>query len=220
MNPFHNAFAATLEFANRCHAGQFDKAGEPYIWHVTRVGASLLPDLYAAIVGLLHDTLEDVDCVVVTEHLLFEHIRNHCVEPPAAELILAVSLTSPMHGYLQDAIKLLTRQPDVPYETYIEILAASGNQLAVKVKLADLRDNLDEDRLRRAYKFGVPIEKLQRLRSRYISAWFALGGHQRANIDHTPVSHLVGEVIHMPPGAVMGSEMIDPFYGSPIKKNS
>ena len=203
MNPFHNAFAATLEFANRCHAGQFDKAGEPYIWHVTRVGASLLPDLYAAIVGLLHDTLEDVDCVVVTEH--FKHIRNHCVEPPAAELIL-------------DAIKLLTRQPDVPYETYIEILAASGNQLAVKVKLADLRDNLDEDRLRRAYKFGVPIEKLQRLRSRYISAWFALGGHQRANIDHTPVSHLVGEVIHMPPGAVMGSEMIDPFYGSPIKK--
>jgi (p)ppGpp synthase/HD superfamily hydrolase len=197
MNPFHNAFAATLEFASRCHAGQFDKAGDPYIWHVTRVGASLLPDISAALTGLLHDVIEDTKTDPSDIFWILELCGHFDIKKDPAVAIM-------------NAIELLTRQPDVPYQTYIEILAASGNQLAVKVKLADLRDNLDEDRLRRAYKAGVPIEELQRLRHRYLDAYLALGG-ELPHMSFAPVSRLVGEVIHMPPGAVMGSEMINPL---------
>src|SRR5690242_11283204 len=52
-------FLHALELAVEAHRHQTDKAGEPYAWHVIRVGASLLPDEEAAVVGLLHDVLED-----------------------------------------------------------------------------------------------------------------------------------------------------------------
>src|SRR5271157_5837662 len=41
------------------HRGQKDKGGHPYYRHPLRVGLSLLPDVDAAIVGVLHDTIED-----------------------------------------------------------------------------------------------------------------------------------------------------------------
>ncbi len=44
-----------------------------------------------------------------------------------------------------EAVRLLTREKDVPYMAYIERL--SGNQIARKVKLADLEHNSDLTRL-------------------------------------------------------------------------
>lgn len=48
------------QLAEQAHAGQTDKAGEPYMGHVIRVAASVLPQesIYIA-AALLHDVVED-----------------------------------------------------------------------------------------------------------------------------------------------------------------
>ena len=52
--------------------------------------------------------------------------------------------TALLHDVVE-AVRLLTREKDVPYMAYIERL--SGNQIARKVKLADLEHNSDLTRL-------------------------------------------------------------------------
>lgn len=123
---------AAITLAGRAHQGQKDKAGDPYFWHVLRVGASLLPDLDAAIVGLLHDVLEDTSFPLRTLWALF---------PRQAA-----------------AVELLTRSPQQPYHVYLADLARSP--LARKVKLADIRDNLNPDRLTRAAANGADVARL------------------------------------------------------------
>jgi len=55
-------------------------------------------------------------------------------------------------GYPDDvvrSIERLTKPRGVPYLECIKDLAASGDQMAIAVKIADNRDNLDPDRLAR-----------------------------------------------------------------------
>src|SRR5215210_371579 len=47
-----------IELARQAHAGQFDKAGEPYISHPLRVMAAMDND-EARMVAVLHDVVED-----------------------------------------------------------------------------------------------------------------------------------------------------------------
>ncbi len=51
------ALARTL--ATEAHAGQIDKAGQPYIGHVARVAAAVRGDDDAEVVAWLHDVAED-----------------------------------------------------------------------------------------------------------------------------------------------------------------
>lgn len=71
-----------------------------------------------ATVGLLHDMLEDSD-------ITLNELR--------AAGVTDAELT---------AIQLLTRGPE-PYEEYIQSVAASGDRLAISVKICDLLDHLD-----------------------------------------------------------------------------
>lgn len=71
-----------------------------------------------AVIGLMHDMFEDSN---VTE----DELRRAGVT--SEELV---------------AIRLLTRGPE-PYEQYVATLAASGNPLAISVKICDLLDHLD-----------------------------------------------------------------------------
>lgn len=41
------------------HAGQLDKAGQPYLGHVSRVAARVSSDPNAEVVAWLHDVVED-----------------------------------------------------------------------------------------------------------------------------------------------------------------
>jgi (p)ppGpp synthase/HD superfamily hydrolase len=109
--------------AARTHAGQLDKGGEPYLWHVLRVGMSLLPDVDLAVLGILHDALEDA--------------------PTSAGLQVVEAL----HGdtRLIKAILALTRKRGEPYEDYLRRVRDDG--LAVVVKRADILDNLSPRRL-------------------------------------------------------------------------
>jgi (p)ppGpp synthase/HD superfamily hydrolase len=115
---------ATLEraiaIAAEAHAGQKDKGGAPYILHPLRVMMAVSPE-DDRIVAVLHDVLEDTD-----------------IQPIA----LTVAGFS---SRVVEALVCLTRQPDEKYDDFIARL--KPNAIARRVKLADLADNSDLQRI-------------------------------------------------------------------------
>ena len=70
MNPTVRAFRQVqfaINLAGVAHNKQLDKAGEPYLWHVLRVGIGLLPDVDACLLGILHVELYQ-DLLALTRH--------------------------------------------------------------------------------------------------------------------------------------------------------
>ncbi len=118
----------TLEEAIRvaveAHAGQLDKAGQPYILHPLRVMMTVespTPEA-ARILAVLHDLVEDTVWTVES-------------------LDAKYGLTPEV----QAALRLLTHGDEDDYDAYVTKVAT--NPLARAVKVADLRDNLDVTRL-------------------------------------------------------------------------
>lgn len=111
-----------IAIAKQAHHGQVDKAGQPYIDHPMRVMAACQDDPMAAMAAILHDVAED------------------CPDWPL-ERLKAEGFPDPVI----EALTLLCHDKDVPYEDYI--LAIKGNATAKRVKLADLADNMNLDRL-------------------------------------------------------------------------
>ena len=113
--------AVALELATTAHRGQVypSPEREPYICHPIRV-MEALEEGDEQIVALLHDVLEDtsVDVAELRELGFAKHIVR--------------------------AVLLLTHDRTVPYADYIERLA--HDPLARRVKLADLADNLRNNR--------------------------------------------------------------------------
>jgi (p)ppGpp synthase/HD superfamily hydrolase len=139
-----------IAIAAQAHQEQRDKAGAPYILHPLRMMAQLRsePEM---IVAVLHDLIEDTPWTL-------EQLRAE--------------------GFSEDmltAIDCLTRRDDESYEAFIE--RAGGNQLARRVKLADLEDNMD---LRRVAE--VADKDLERLRKyhRARQALLAASEHELA----------------------------------------
>ncbi|MDU4651933.1 HD domain-containing protein [Sneathia sanguinegens] len=116
-----NNYELALKIATEAHKGQVDKAGVPYINHPLTV-ASLVDTEEEKIVALLHDTIEDTN---ITEQDLIDYgFPNEIVE----------------------AVKLLTHNKNVPYMDYVAKI--KDNELARKVKIADLTHNSDLSRLK------------------------------------------------------------------------
>jgi (p)ppGpp synthase/HD superfamily hydrolase len=144
-----------LDFVKRKFKDKVDKAGAPYIMHLTSVAAyAYIPHEPAYIkstiesVALLHDVFEDTDATEA-------EIRN----------LIGVDDT------VIDVVKLLTRDKA---DTYMEYIAkVSENRIASLVKIADLYHNmqitrydvLDDSvfsllkRYHKAYKFLTKINK-------------------------------------------------------------
>jgi (p)ppGpp synthase/HD superfamily hydrolase len=137
-----------IHIAAGAHHKQVDKGGAPYLWHVLRVGIPLLPDVDAAVVGVLHDVIEDGG-----------HYWSRQLE-----------LSMP--AKIVDAVQLLTRGDGDDYLEYIRSIGQ--DPLATKVKLADLANNLRQDRLDAAVAAGLDPEAMQRIRERYLTARFEL----------------------------------------------
>jgi len=118
-----------IALAVRVHAGQRDKANQPYIRHPLRVMERVSGEgLEAMIAAVLHDVVEDGG-------ISFDHLRREGIP----ETVIA-------------ALKLVTKLPeekgsDEGYDTFVRRIAASGSRLAITVKLADLTDNSDLSRL-------------------------------------------------------------------------
>lgn len=110
-----------IKFAHRAHAGQKDKGGADYIGHPLRVmdGVNTTEEKITAI---LHDILEDT-CFTLGD----------------------LKRTLNLSDKILEALGLLTRKRGESYMTYIESLTESP--LAVAVKISDLKDNLNLDRL-------------------------------------------------------------------------
>jgi len=115
-----------IELAAKAHAGQTDKAGQPYILHPLRVMMQLETE-QERIVGVLHDVLEDT--FIKEIDLLELGFSNAIVE----------------------AVKSVTRNKISPLrmENYWDyIRRARLNPIGVKVKLADVKDNMDWSRIK------------------------------------------------------------------------
>ncbi len=127
------------QIAYKAHEGQPDLSGMPYVLHPIHVAQDVQGEINVC-VALLHDVLEDSD---------------YTADDLRAE---------GMPGEVIAAVEILTRDPSVPYEDYIRSIKASGNQVAITVKLADLRHNADLSRLR-----TITDEDIAR-REKYIAA--------------------------------------------------
>ncbi|HEY0603084.1 MAG TPA: HD domain-containing protein [Herpetosiphonaceae bacterium] len=109
-----------IAIAAQAHQEQRDKAGAPYILHPLRMMAQMRGE-DERIVAVLHDLIEDTDWTL-------DQLR-----------------AEGFSGDVLAAIDCLTRRDDESYEAFIE--RARENELARKVKLADLEDNMDLRRI-------------------------------------------------------------------------
>lgn len=109
--------AACIAYA--AHAGQTDKAGMPYIFHLYHV-AEQMHDETEICVALLHDVAEDT-------------------------LVTLSDLEKEFPADVVAALKLLTRKEDEEYLDYIHKIKA--DPIARAVKIADLKHNSDLTRI-------------------------------------------------------------------------
>lgn len=108
------------DIAYKAHKGQYDKAGKAYINHPIYI-ASKMKTNEEKIVALLHDVVEDTDLSL--EDLIEEGFPEEII----------------------DAIKAITKKPQEDYFEYIE--RVKNNPLAKKVKIEDLKHNMDTKRI-------------------------------------------------------------------------
>ena len=136
------------KIACQLHAGQTDKAGRPYIEHLTRVMLRVQMDggdRFQQIAALLHDSIED--------------------EKTTADELLALGVPSEAVVLVQ----ALTKREEQSYEDYLRGLI--GRYRVVTVKMADLDDNSDPERLEL-----LPDLLRMRLEAKYAQAWDTLQG--------------------------------------------
>lgn len=132
-----------ITLAVRAHAGQADKAGEPYIGHVARVACRARMALRGRGVGSRH-----VDAELQAELDRIEQVAwlHDVVEDTAADAraLYASGFAADVVG----AVSLLTKPAGRDYAGQVAAIAASGDLAAIVVKLADIADNLDPARAR------------------------------------------------------------------------
>lgn len=132
-----------LTIAQEAHKGQVDKAGIDYIHHPIYV-ASLVETDEEKAVALLHDVIEDSD--ITLSDLLNHGIPNNVLK----------------------AVSILTKNNKLSYQEYL--VQVKSNELARKIKLADLKHNSDLSRITDPNK--KDYERLEKYKKaiKYLSA--------------------------------------------------
>lgn len=110
-----------IKLAEKYHEGQEDKGGEPYIGHPLRVMEGV-ETFEEKVLAVLHDVLED--CDVSEDELIKEGIPKELVEK----------------------LKILCKGKNEEYFHYINRI--KNDKAAIKVKLSDLKDNMDLKRIK------------------------------------------------------------------------
>lgn len=126
-----------MKLCYKAHEGQYDKGGVPYVFHPIHI-AEQMDSEEEICVALLHDVLEDTDYTV--EDICDLGFPDSVIE----------------------AVNCITRPKGMEYLEYIK--QVKKNKLATKVKLADIENNLDEQRL------ALCICNVEKLKKRYILA--------------------------------------------------
>lgn len=142
--------AKARAWAIKAHAGQKDKAGKDYFRaHVAVVAEGVKGDPIAETVAFLHDTVEDTSITI-------EDIRTGFPKEVA------------------DAVSALTHSKGISYAEYLWYI--QQNSIAAKVKLSDLRSNMDLTRLPHA-----PTEKDAERTRKYKRAYTILSSANGVN---------------------------------------
>lgn len=117
-----------------------DKAGESYLNHLYSVAHNFQDEMRYTI-SLLHDIIEDTSVSINNLATL---------------------------GFREEYLKVLdyiTRKDGQSYEEYIDKILSSNNTVVLDIKLADLNNNTDPERLAK-----LPINEQIRLKEKYQKA--------------------------------------------------
>jgi (p)ppGpp synthase/HD superfamily hydrolase len=109
-----------VQIATKVHSGQVDKGGKDYLQHPLRV-EKMCCELEDKIVALLHDTIEDGD--ITAEYLRITGFPQ----------------------YIVDAVVSVSRKKGEEYFDFIN--RCKANSIGRRVKICDLKDNMDITRL-------------------------------------------------------------------------
>ncbi|MBT4597512.1 GTP pyrophosphokinase [bacterium] len=137
-----NKLEKAIKIALEAHENQLDKGGKTYILHPLRLMIQM-PTEELQIIAVLHDVVED-------SHYTFEHLIKEGFDVKLIE-----------------ALQALTKKENERYGDFIK--RVQENSLATKVKIVDLKDNSNLDRiqnptkddLERVEKYKKAIEFLQ-----------------------------------------------------------
>lgn len=110
-----------IKLAEKYHEGQFDKGGYPYIGHPLRVMEGV-ETIEEKVLAVLHDVLED--CDVSREQLIKDGIPEDLVVK----------------------LEILCKGKNEDYFDYIDRIKMDKS--TINVKLSDLKDNMNLDRLK------------------------------------------------------------------------
>jgi (p)ppGpp synthase/HD superfamily hydrolase len=125
-----------LQIAAKAHEGQRDKEGQPYILHPLRVMMAVEGE-EAKVVAVLHDVVEDTSVTL-------DDLR----QAGFTERVLA-------------AVACVTHRKNEPYADYV--VRCKGDDIARRVKLADLQDNTRLDRtILRPERLGHDLARVRR----------------------------------------------------------
>ena len=109
-----------MQIAENVHSHQVDKGGNPYIGHPVRV-ERMCSKQEDRLVAILHDTVEDGD--IASEYLI-------------------------MVGFPKDVVDAVISVSRKRGEDYFDfILRCKANPIGRRVKICDLKDNMDITRL-------------------------------------------------------------------------
>jgi len=124
-----------IALAAKAHEGQKDKAGQPYILHPLRLMLKMRSEK-ERMAAVLHDVVEDTDWTL-------DRLREE--------------------GYPEavvQAVDCLTRRETESYEEFLARVKTS--EIARRVKIADLEDNLDMSRI--AHPTEKDLARMERYR--------------------------------------------------------
>ena len=111
----HKYLDAAIEIAIKAHSGQLDRYGEPYIFHPIRVMIKA-DTIENKIIAILHDVIEKSSY--------------------SAKDLRDIGFTRS----IIETVVSLSRIEEESYQDYID--RVSLNQIAIKIKLLDLDDNI------------------------------------------------------------------------------
>jgi (p)ppGpp synthase/HD superfamily hydrolase len=120
------------EIAKSRHSGMVDLLGVDYFsGHLTSVANGVLGDSILVAIAYLHDVIEDTD-----------------ISPANLSNVLIASSDNMYDASIvKDVVDAVVAMSKVSGETYNEYLArVASNPLSVKVKIADIMNNMDESR--------------------------------------------------------------------------
>jgi (p)ppGpp synthase/HD superfamily hydrolase len=156
--PGVDRLTAAIRLAATVHEGQTDKGGAPYMLHVLHVMSTV--DTSGTDFGPLHDDHR--------VHLLAAAVLHDAVEDckPGQRVDLERHIYEECGDRVAQAVDAITKRADEPYEAYLVRVAADW--MARRIKLADLRHNMDPTRMPDRPITDRDLERWEKYRRAYI----------------------------------------------------